>query len=120
MTLNKIRDNKKKFLTTMVIIIISATMVNYGIYSILDFYFDTVETVYSGVQMNIIFTIAIIGVVTILMLAILPKQSVDEMINELTGDSASNNNKKNKTPDQILNEIIDDTEHNNKKILDDE
>ena len=103
MALSKIRSEKKKFLTTMIIIIISATMVNYGIYSLLDISFDSVDTVYTGVQMNIIFTIAVIGIVTILLLVILPKQSVDEMLSDISGGEG-----KEKTPDQILNDMIDD------------
>lgn len=111
MALNKIKQEKKKFLTTMVIIIVSATMVNYGIYSLLDIFFDTIDTVYTGVQMNIIFTTAVIGIVTILMLAILPKQSVDELMADISGAE-----KKHVSAYEMLQDMI---EEDRKKDLDD-
>lgn len=105
MVLNKIRENKKKFLTTMILIIISATVVNYGIYSLLDIYFDTVSDIYTGVQMNMIYTIVVVGIVTVLMFLLLPKQSVNELYSEL---ESGQKQKENRTDAQILQDIIDE------------
>jgi uncharacterized membrane protein len=110
---NKIKHEKKKFLITILIIIASATMVNYGIYSLLEFYFEGVDTTYKGIQMNMLFTIITIGIVTILMFAILPKESVDEMLEQISGEGD-----RNKSPEQILQDMIDgdnSEENNNKK-----
>lgn len=102
----KIRESKSKFLTVMVFIIISATVVNYSLYSLLDVYFDvkTVTEAYVGVQFNLLYTVIVIGIVTGLMLVLLPKESVNEIYKELEGNKEEDN----RTDAQILQDMIDD------------
>ena len=64
----------------MVIIIICATMVNYSLYSILSIYFIKPSDVYYGVQMSMITTGITIVIVTIMMLALIPTEKVDEAL----------------------------------------
>lgn len=105
--LDRIRENRNKFLTTMVFIIISATLFNYGLYSLLDVYFNTTDSIYTGVQLNIIFTVTVISIVTILMFILIPKQAVNDMYTQLEDVNNGNNNKY-RTPEQTLQDMIDE------------
>ncbi len=96
-----IQKNKQRFLMTMIIIIASATVLNYGIFSFLKGYFDTVETVYDVVQLNIIICVVIIGAVTVVMMLLIPKESVDNMLLEIDSDHVV------LTPEQELQNMID-------------
>lgn len=73
-------EKKNRFIITMVIIIICATMVNYSLYSILSIYFIKPSDVYYGVQMSMITTGITIVIVTIMMLALIPTEKVDEAL----------------------------------------
>ena len=95
-----IKDNKKKFLITMIIIIACATMVNYGLYNILNVYFVKPSDTYSGVQLNIISMVIIIGIVTVIMLVLIPKENVNELIANLENGHRS--------PEQQLQDMIDE------------
>lgn len=94
-------NKNKKFLITMIIIIICATMVNYGLYNILNVYFVKPSDVYSGVQLNIISMIIIIGIVTVIMLILLPKENINELL-------ANMENTVDKSPEQQLQDMIDE------------
>ena len=61
--LDRIKQNKNNFFATMILIIISATVINYGLYSLLDTYFK--DSIYKGVQLNILLTISVIGITKI-------------------------------------------------------
>lgn len=99
--LDRIRDNKNKFMTTVILIIISATAINYGLYSILDTYFNSIDSIYKGIQLNMILTVLVISIVTIVMFVLMPKQAVNDLFYQLDHDHA-------KTNEQILQEMIDD------------
>ena len=101
MLLSSTMDKKKKFLITMIIIIACATMVNYGLYNILNIYFVKPSDAYSGVQLNIISMIIIIGIVTVIMLVLIPKENVNELMKNLENGA-------NKSPEQQLQDMIDD------------
>lgn len=102
--LDKIRMNKNRFMTTMILIVISATAINYGLYSLLDTYFNSV---YEGVQLNIILTVLVIGIVTVVMFVLMPKEAVNDLFYQLDNGS--------KTNEQILQDFIsDDTEEEEK------
>lgn len=91
---------KNKFLITMIIIIVCATMVNYGLYNILNIIKPT--DVYSGVQMNIISMVIIIGIVTGIMMVFIPKENVNELLSNME------NNNGDKSPEQQLQDMIDE------------
>ena len=55
-------------------------MVNYSLYSILSIYFIKPSDVYYGVQMSMITTGITIVIVTIMMLALIPTEKVDEAL----------------------------------------
>lgn len=122
--LNRIKEKKVKFLTTMVIIIISATMINYGLSSLFSAYFNTIDNIYMGVQLNLWITILVIAIITVLMLLLLPKQTVDELFKDINGNGNGGSNgiltmngNNSRTPDQQLQDMIDynDEELDNKK-----
>lgn len=99
-TITNIQKNKRKFLFTMIIIIGSTALLNYGIFTFLKGFFDTTETVYDIVQLNIITCVVIIGAVTVIMMLLIPKESVDNALLEM-------NSNKPITPDQELRDMID-------------
>lgn len=94
-------ERKKKFLITMIVITACATMVNYGLYSILNTYLLKPSNAYEITQINIISVGIIIGVVAILMFFLIPKESADEMLRDIQGGSE-------KSPEQQLQDMIDD------------
>lgn len=106
MVLNSIKQNKNKFLITMIIIIVFAGMINYGVYNIFDIYFDPIV----GVELNIIVTVFIISVTTVLMIILLPKDTVNELYNELEGNNNNNNDLRLRTPEQQLQDMVSDEE----------
>jgi len=130
-------NNKKKFLITMIIIMACATLINYGLYSLLETYVVKPSDTYNGVQVNIIFTLIIIGIVTVIMLMLIPKDNVNEILMNLNGNNnnmiVNNNNGGNNddnnnngsggvdimTDEQKLQDIVydyDDDDNINKKI----
>ena len=82
-------NKNNKFMITMVIVIICATMVNYGLYNIISMYFIKPSDVYYGVQMSMITTTITIIIVTIIMLALLPKEKVNEVLTDIENDNKS-------------------------------
>lgn len=105
------KNKQKKFIITMVIIIISATVINYGLYSLLDIYFFDSDMF--GIQQNIILMIIIIGVVSILMFVLIPKENVNELMMTL-----ENENGVQKTPEQEFSDMVTE-EQLNDELLDD-
>jgi uncharacterized membrane protein len=101
-------QKRKKFIITMVIVTVCATMVNYGLYNILDTYLVKPSNVYGGVQMNIISIIIIIVVVTVIMLVLIPKDTTDELLANMEREDA--------TPEQQLQDIVGSDDELNKKI----
>lgn len=97
-------QKRKKFIITMVIIMACATMVNYGLYNILNTYFVKPSETYGGVQLNIASMLIIIVVVTVIMLVLIPKENVNEIMAslEMNGSGAH------RTPEQQLQDMIDD------------
>jgi len=84
-------DKKKKFLITMLIIMGCATMINYGLYNLLNSYFknsDT-ESVYSTVQLNIIIVLTVIATVTVIMVILIPKDNINEIMAKMSGNGGA-------------------------------
>jgi predicted DNA-binding ArsR family transcriptional regulator len=102
-----------------------ATMINYGLYNVLDMYFhnNDQENAYSGVQLNIISVVMIIGIVTVIMVVLIPKENVNELMAKM--EKSNNMNKlvnsssgviDDITPEQELSDMIDENlEDTNKK-----
>jgi predicted DNA-binding ArsR family transcriptional regulator len=102
-----------------------ATMINYGLYNVLDMYFhnNDQENAYSGVQLNIISVVMIIGIVTVIMVVLIPKENVNELMAKM--EKSNNINKlvnsssgviDDITPEQELSDMIDENlEDTNKK-----
>lgn len=111
------KDKKKKFIITMIIITVCATMVNYGLYNILDTYVVKPQQAYMGVQMSIVSIIIIITVVTVIMLAIIPKDTTNELLAYMESEGNIKNNTL--TPEQLVRDMIDEeleeNNNNNKK-----
>lgn len=98
--MRNIQKAKKKFLTTMVIILISATVLNYGLFSFLSGYFKTVDTVYNTSELNIFSVLIVMAVVIIIMFVLIPKETTDNIV---MGTSEIK-----RTPAQELQDMIDD------------
>lgn len=81
-------DRKKKFLITMLIIMGCATMINYGLYNVLNSYFKNSGTdtssAYSTVQLNIIIVLTVIASVTVIMVILIPKDNVSELMSKMS------------------------------------
>lgn len=107
MVIAKTLDNqrKKKFVITMIIVTVCATMVNYGLYNLLDTYLVKPANVYSSVQMNIISIVIVIVVVTIIMLVLIPKDATNELLVMMENSDGA---LKNRSPEQQLQDMIDD------------
>jgi len=99
------KEKKKKFIITMIIITVCATMVNYGLYNILATYVVQPEDVYMGVQMNIISLVIIITVVTVIMIVIIPKDTTNELIMYMEGKKNIEENTL--TPEQQVQDMVD-------------
>ena len=108
--LDRIRLNKNKFMTTMILIIISATAINYGLYSLLNAYFDSIESIYKGIQLNMILTVLVISIVTVVMFVLMPKQAVNDILHQLDYEHDKKSN------EQILMDMIDDELEKEEKI----
>ena len=120
-------DKKKKFLITMLIIMGCATMINYGLYNLLNSYFknsDT-ESVYSTVQLNIIIVLTVIATVTVIMVILIPKDNINELMAKMEGANtkiigSDGNLKLNDSieltdEEQLQNMIEEDLSEENKK-----
>ena len=120
-------DKKKKFLITMLIIMGCATMINYGLYNLLNSYFknsDT-ESVYSTVQLNIIIVLTVIATVTVIMVILIPKDNINELMSKMEGANtkivgSDGNLKLNDSieltdEEQLQNMIDEDLSEENKK-----
>jgi len=120
-------DKKKKFLITMLIIMGCATMINYGLYNLLNSYFknsDT-ESVYSTVQLNIIIVLTVIATVTVIMVILIPKDNINELMSKMEGANtkiigSDGNLKLNDSieltdEEQLQNMIEEDLSEENKK-----
>jgi len=120
-------DRKKRFLITMLIIMGCATMINFGLYNVLNTYFknsDTGASAYSTVQLNIIIVLTVIASVTVIMVILIPKDNINEMMAKIqqqdnTGaqtigggnlglDGSGNNNTKPLTDEEQLQSMIDE------------
>jgi hypothetical protein len=123
-------ERKKKFLITMVVIMGCAVAINYGLFNILNPYFKSIdsEDTYSRVQLNMITVVLIIGIVTVIMVVLIPKETVKEFMNTVdkggvVGDGAQSTMMKlgdsdlqAPTPEEQLQEMIDEElEDNDKK-----
>lgn len=126
-------ERKKKFLITMVVIMGCAVAINYGLFNILNPYFKSIdsEDTYSRVQLNMITVVLIIGIVTVIMVVLIPKETVKEFMNTVdksngsgVGDGAGqstmmklgDSDLRAPTPSEELQEMIDEElEDNNKK-----
>jgi hypothetical protein len=94
-------DRKKKFLVTMLVIMGCATMINFGLFNVLNSYFnnggnnndDDTEQIYSNVQRNIIIVLIVIAFVTVIMVVLIPTENVKEIMARIeAGGGGSNNN----------------------------
>ena len=68
-----------------------ATMINYGLYNVLNAYFknsDTGESAYNTVQINIIIVLTIIASVTVIMVILIPKENVNEIMAKMSSGGA--------------------------------
>ena len=130
-------DRKKRFLITMLIIMGCATMINFGLYNVLNTYFknsDTGASAFSTVQLNIIIVLTVIASVTIIMVILIPKENVSELMAKiqqsdgaqtvggggnlkLGGDGEHSINKEMTDEEQLQSMIDEDLEQdkNNKK-----
>ena len=111
------KEKKKKFIITMIIITVCATMVNYGLYNILATYVVQPEDVYMGVQMNIISLVIIITVVTVIMIVIIPKDTTNELLAYMEGKKNIEQNTL--TPEQQVQDMIDDNDVDNNDFITD-
>lgn len=103
-SLQSIQNNKKKFITTMVIIMISATLFNYGLFSFLSELFKpTVDSVYNVVQINIIFSAITIGFIIFIMFILMPKEQINNALMELEGGAETLQ----LTPEQELSNMLE-------------
>jgi hypothetical protein len=125
-------ERKKKFLITMIVIMGCAVAINYGLFNILNPYFNTIdsEDTYSRVQLNMITVVLIIGIVTVIMVVLIPKETVKEFMNTVdkSGGSIvdgaqstmmklgdSDNDVRAPTPSEELQEMIDEELEDQKK-----
>lgn len=118
-------DRKKKFLVTMLVIMACATMINYGLYNVLNSYFKSSGTeisAYSTVQLNIIIVLTVIASVTIIMVILIPKENVNELMAKIEGAQTTmigggtgGNNNNELTDEEQLRNMIDEELENNKK-----
>lgn len=86
-------DRKRKFLITMIIIMACATAINYGLYNVLSGYLKTDDNndIYSGVQLNIIIVLVIIAVVTVIMVALIPKENIQQVLIDIESNNGGMN-----------------------------
>ena len=111
----------------MLIIMGCATMINYGLYNLLNSYFknsDT-ESVYSTVQLNIIIVLTVIATVTVIMVILIPKDNINELMAKMEGANtkiigSDGNLKLNDSieltdEEQLQNMIEEDLSEENKK-----
>ncbi len=130
-------DRKKRFLITMLIIMGCATMINFGLYNVLNTYFKNSDTAgasaYSTVQLNIIIVLTVIASVTVIMVILIPKDNINEMMAKIQQqdgaqtiggggnlglDGSGNNSTKPLTDEEQLQSMIDEDleqDKNNKK-----
>ena len=98
----------------MIIIMGCATMINYGLYNVLDMYFhnNDQESAYSGVQLNIISVVMIIGIVTVIMVVLIPKENVNELMKKIEKGDMPNKLVDQpvieRTPEEELNDMVDE------------
>ena len=78
-------EKKKKFLITMLVIMGCAVAINYGLYNVLNPYFKTMDNgdTYTNVQWNMITVAMIIGIVTVIMVVLIPKDAVNELMTKV-------------------------------------
>src|SRR4249920_4087260 len=124
-------ERKKKFLITMIVIMGCAVAINYGLFNILSPYFDTIdnENTYTRVQLNMITVVLIIGIVTVIMVVLIPKETVKEFMNTVDKSGSvgvdgaaqstmmklGDNDLSAPTPEQQLQEMIDEELEDKKK-----
>lgn len=84
----------------MVIIIACATMVCYGLFSLLDTYYFTSDSV----SQNILIMMIVIGIVSVIMFILIPKDSTTDLMKSITNEVDDVE----KTPEQQLQDMIDD------------
>lgn len=69
---------------------VCATAINYGLFSILNMYFNNTpydHGVYDAVQINMISVIVIIGVVTVIMAVLIPKENMNQILSEMNEEN---------------------------------
>jgi len=98
---------KDRYIITMIIIAVCATIVNFGLFNLFKYVFPT----YEGVEINMVFVLSVIGIVTVIMFILLPKDQVNEMV--------LMTHKEVITPEQELSNMIDEHEDMIKKEQDD-
>ena len=96
------KKKQNKFIITMVIVIACATMVCYGSFSILDTYFFTTDSV----SQNILFLVIIIGIISVIMFILIPKESTVDLMKTFEGAGMGVGMEL--TPEQQLQDMIDD------------
>jgi len=70
----------------MLIVMGCATMINFGLYNVLNTYFknsDTGASAYSTVQLNIIIVLTVIASVTVIMVILIPRENVNELMSKI-------------------------------------
>lgn len=109
-TLIKGDNNKRKFLVTMIIIMVCATVINYGLYNVLSIYVKKPSNLYNDVQWSIIYTMIVIIVVTVVMIAIMPKDRLNELLLQNTNGAhmLDANNNTTLSPEEQLQNMLDD------------
>ena len=78
-------ERKKKFLITMIVVMVCAVAINFGLYNVLSSYFKSESGGGGGgdigvVTINILTVIIIISIVTVIMVILIPKESVNEIM----------------------------------------
>lgn len=105
----------------MLVIIGCATMINYGLYNTLNTYFNTNEELYDSVQWNIISVVIILGIVTVIMIVLIPSENIKEVVAKMDnennngpvlqgsgGGGGNNGVAGTETPEQTLQNMIDE------------
>ncbi len=94
----------------MLIIMGCATMINYGLYNVLNTYFKNSgsESAYSTVQLNIIIVLTIIASVTVIMVILIPKENVNEIMAKMSGSGGGTGTNGNLTLGEHRTELTDE------------
>ena len=108
----------------MIVIMISATLVNYGLFGVMSGIFGTVEGLVGAVQINILSSVVIIGITIFIMFILIPKEKVDSILIDLDKSQLPRQQNQQQqqqqqqlqlTPDEELTNMLDEELEDEKK-----